>query len=136
MAFNESPYVSTEGFISLEYNKFDWNRAFFGVFNQLYRLISNADKTRIEHPGLMLNLFLGKWSNVGQLYHALVGIFAPAMAATPVAIPAAIMTSWSFFFTGEFGLSLKDYLKNTPNSEKLDEFSKSVKFKNPLLYIF
>ena len=59
--------MSSESLISTEYNKVDWYRFFFHNFNQLYRLISNADKTRIEQPGLLLNIFLGKMTTFANI---------------------------------------------------------------------
>lgn len=44
--------------ISTEYSKVDWWRLLFGGWDQLYRLISKAEKTRIEHPSLLLHIFL------------------------------------------------------------------------------
>lgn len=115
---NESLSLSLSN-ISTEYNKVDWYRFFFGSFNQLYRLISNADKTKIEQPGLLLNIFLGKlttYANIAQ--HVAEGVQSPGGTA---------MAIWSAY-TG--GLS---YNRNKGDNSAF--FNKLKEIKNPYYYI-
>ena len=44
--------------ISTEYYKIDWWAVFGGLFNQLYRLFNRAETTTINHPSLLLYIFL------------------------------------------------------------------------------
>ena len=96
-----SNIVSSESLISTEYNKFDWYRFFFAGFNQLYRLISNAEKTRIEQPSMLLQIFLGKWSTIGKIFLNI---------TQSVDITQTLTSIWSGF-TGEWGINLINYLK-------------------------
>lgn len=111
--------VSSESLISTEYNKTDWYRLFFGGFNQIYRLISNADKTRIEQPGLLLNIFLGKMATFGNIaMHFRDGI------ANPVALMVSVWSMW----TGGIKYN-RNKGDNSAFFEKLDQI------KNPYYYI-
>jgi hypothetical protein len=115
--------VSNESLISTEYNKVDWWRLFFSGFNQLYRLISNADKTRIEQPGLLLNIFLGKMTTFANIaMHVNDSLSNVAGAPTGV-----VMSIWSVWTGG-----LK-YNHNKGNNSAF--FDKLKQIKNPYYYI-
>lgn len=46
--------------VSQEYTKVDWPNFLLGPVNTLYRAITNGSKTTVDHPGLMIALFLSK----------------------------------------------------------------------------
>lgn len=64
--FRLSCGVSTENYISQEYNAFDWNRAFFGMFNQLSRAMS-AGSTTINNPAIITYMVTGGLTQLGKL---------------------------------------------------------------------
>lgn len=105
--------------ISTEYNKVDWYRFFFGGFNQLYRLISSADKTRIEQPGLLLNIFLGKMTTFANI--------AMHMHDAMTNVAGGVMSIWSIWTGG---------LKYNHNKGDNSAFFKKLEqIKNPYYYI-
>ena len=105
--------------ISTEYNKVDWYRLFFGRFNQLYRLISNADKTRIEQPGILLNIFLGKMTTFANI--------AMHVQEAMTSLGAGAMSLWSSYTGG--------YKYNYNKGDNKEFFKKLDQIKNPYYYI-
>ena len=61
--------------ISNEYNAVDWPQFFLGTVNTLWRAITNETETRIEFPGLLISLLVGKWSDFGKI----VGLIGPGI---------------------------------------------------------
>lgn len=53
--------------ISNEYNAVDWPQFFLGTVNTLWRAITNETETRIEFPGLLISLLVGKWSDFAKI---------------------------------------------------------------------
>ena len=63
-----------------EYNAFDWPKAFFGgAITGLWRKFVKGGKTKVDNPGILVDLFLGKWTTYGDLLSGL-GMSLPAAA--------------------------------------------------------
>lgn len=120
--------VSSESLISTEYNKIDWWRLIFGPFNQFVRLVSTSDITRIEQPGLLLPIFLGKlttYATIAQhIRDALVSIHPIGMSFSVI---ATAMSIWSVYTGG-----IKYNHNKGDNSAFFDKLNQ---IKNPYYYI-
>lgn len=106
--------------ISTEYNKVDWYRFFLGGWNQLYRLISSADRTRIEQPGLLLNIFLGKMSTFANIAQHVKDAMTPGVLWS-------VMSIWSAWSGG--------FKYNYTKGDNREFFNKLDQIKNPYYYI-
>lgn len=45
----------------------DWPKFLLGFGNTIWRALFNKSTTSIEKPGILIELFLGKWTTVGQI---------------------------------------------------------------------
>ena len=119
--------VSSESLISTEYNKVDWWRLAFGPLNQLVRIIGNGDKTRIEQPGLLLNIFLGKMTTFANIAMAVKDALVMGQQGLQISIIRAAMSLWSIYTGG-----IK-YNHNKGDNSAF--FDKLKQIKNPYYYI-
>lgn len=104
--------------ISHEYNAMDWPRFFAGPFNMAYRALTSKTKLKIKNPGVLINLFVGKWTTVGNISTVILNSLAGNFGN--IVVEAGKQTYDAYKGKkSAVGEADKNTIKNTPNMYKV-----------------
>lgn len=100
--------ISSENYISQEYNAFDWPRFFLGIFNNAFRSMSHSSTT-IDNPHLLVYMVTGKMTDLGRalqnmktISNSLTGMGMPGLVKKGLSAASYVMDFLMPVFTGEY----------------------------------